>query len=277
MAGKLLGAAVAALMLLLPVSTASAFPLRGKTKHLHVAVTTSEAGAALVKFHAWLPCASGAKFVDESDVKPRGAPRFRAKGTYRGKYRGGYRARVHVASQGKRDSGWRWHGRYSATAVVTRHGRTVDHCSLRSVRWVAKMDEAHLRINWDPGQVFPQGSSAVLDTPNTMVGLERSAPNNVVLFMPPYTLNIMLPPHQHFVAGRTYTQTSITPGTGRSPTFVLDKEEEAGPWCSRFLGQYTVQAVKFNRHGGLTRFAATFDEHCAGQSMHLSISYRHVR
>jgi hypothetical protein len=63
-------------------------------------------------------------------------------GTYRGRSSDGYRLRFTVTVRGRRlgaGARERWRGTFRATVLVTRRGRYVDTCRLRTLRWRARL------------------------------------------------------------------------------------------------------------------------------------------
>ena len=63
-------------------------------------------------------------------------------GTYRGRSSDGYRLRFTVTIRGERrgaGANERWRGTFRAKVLVTRRGRYVDTCRLRTLRWRARL------------------------------------------------------------------------------------------------------------------------------------------
>ena len=67
---------------------------------------------------------------------------FLDSGTYRGRSRDGYRLRFTTSIRGERlgtGARERWRGTFRAKVLVTRRGRYVDTCRLRTLRWRARL------------------------------------------------------------------------------------------------------------------------------------------
>jgi hypothetical protein len=64
---------------------------------------------------------------------------FADAGTYRRRDGNGYRLRFTVSIRGTRVSEARWRGSFKTKVLVTRRGRYVDTCRLRSLRWSARL------------------------------------------------------------------------------------------------------------------------------------------
>src|SRR5215207_4239956 len=63
-------------------------------------------------------------------------------GTYRGRSKGGYRLWFTTSIRGERrgsGANERWRGTFRAKVLVTRRGRYVDTCRLRTLRWRARL------------------------------------------------------------------------------------------------------------------------------------------
>ena len=249
---------------LVAAGPADAGSLPGYVKHLHVRVTTTPSGgASRVVFRDRAPCATGASFRDVNFVDPKGQQRYRAHGAYTTRDRGGIRARVRVSSWGRKDSIYRWHGRFAIHVTVRRHGRVVDHCAIRSKRWVAKVQNVHLEVTGEPGDYVTQGQSYSLNSVDDGFYVRNLHARDVFVTVGGFDVWFRAPPHQKFVAGRTYTEVVSYPLNSNQAYFDL---EGLGRGCNQWGGQFTVTAAAADRHGILTSFAATFEEHCDGQT-----------
>jgi len=135
--------ALALAMLLAAPAAAQAETWRGKTgQGRSVVVSTGDDDRVERVRVAWKArCENGSYtsrtlFLRPFDVSEEDA--FEDGGTYRSRVPGGYRARHRVLVRGTLGAGDRWTGTFRVRTRVTRHGRVVDRCRLKRVRWSAR-------------------------------------------------------------------------------------------------------------------------------------------
>jgi hypothetical protein len=124
-------------------ATSGATTWRGNTaQHRAATVRTGSDGLVTRVRIAWRArCQNGrytstTLFVPPYDASSTAA--FEDTGTYHVRIRGGYRARHTAFVSASLDADGVWRGTFHVRTRVTRKGKFIDSCRLKSVRWSAK-------------------------------------------------------------------------------------------------------------------------------------------
>ena len=228
---------------------------------------------------------------------------FRSSGTYRFRGRSGFRVRVRLAIRGLRDTaaagGERWTGTLKGTARIRRHGRPYDRCRLRSTVWSATLPAAPapppqapaptptptptpttseptggsrtpavgawaFEMTGDAGDYItggrrwvhgPPGDRLTASGGGAVVNLNVDTPDGS------WSVDFAAPQGQQLTAGTRYADATRYPfqdaGAGLSVSGM-------GRGCNTLTGEFTVQEIAYDTRGVLTRFKASFEQHCEG-------------
>jgi hypothetical protein len=251
------------LVLAFAPASAEAAHLRGYTHHgMNVKIVTDAQGRATAAVYYWhvRRCDLGRysyRGATGVDSKKRPATHFFTRNPYTVRERGGFRTRVTVHSNARRLSIYRWRGTFSVVAIIRRHGRVVDRCHIRRLRWTASTPQVRFDLTGEQndGMVGPRSLSYA--TPANHITLTGDA-HRVVIQAGPWYLAIKAPLHHRLRPGR-YPHATREPFSGRKAGIDLSGN---GTGCNEIKGEFTVTRSKFDRRGGVLFLALSFVQHC---------------
>jgi len=221
----------------------------------------------------------------------------RQKGGYRMRVRMVIRGLRDVSSAGVE----RWTGTVRATVVIRRRGRVIERCRLRSTAWSATLPAAQApRVPGAPAPAPPSPSPAPPQQPPPsgsrtptvgawsfdMTGdagdyvtggrrwvhgppgdkLSVQGGGAVVNFSVQtsdgsWNVDFAAPQGQQLPAGTRYADARRYPFQDANPGLSVSG---MGRGCNRLTGEFTVHEVSYDNRGVLTRFKASFVQHCEG-------------
>lgn len=239
-------------------------------------MTQADGTVRLVRIGWRAPCRdAGFRFDSVTDfpapLREQTLDALAESGPYTLRDKGGVRSRVRVALRGRRVSPHEWRGTFRASVTVRRHGRVIDVCRRRTVRWRASVPAVHLTMAGDPGDYIAGGESFDLATPRdrlTVTGTRQLVTTQIG----PYSVELAAPPKATLKPGR-YPDARRYPFNDGHPGISISGD---GRGCNENTGEFTIASSSFDSRGRLRALEATFEQHCEGGEPALrgSISFK---
>lgn len=182
---------------------------------------------------------------------------------------GPYRLRFTLRISGIKRSPYLWTGTFRGHVAVMRGGRQVDSCRQRTIRWSASILRGHIEMAADPGAHID--SSGSWTTPADRIRMAWTG-DHLVADVAAWTINIQAP-HGHRLRPRRYA------GAVLFRSYPQDKPglEIYGNnlSCAQVTGEFTVQSVRYDRHGEMRSLRLSFEYQCDGRPeiVHGLLSY----
>jgi hypothetical protein len=231
----------------------------GSKRSLHVTVITAADGGATSFSFKWRARCHRPRTVLQSitDAQGGGDPALVARGTYTLKQSGGIRARISSHATGRRKSIYAWVGTFSVSAVVKRHGKTIDHCRTANMTWRATAPRASLQLTSDPGDYIGQGKPWSFASPDRLPTVHGDR-EHVYFGLGGFSVDIDAPGHQRLRPGR-YAGATRYPFNDTGPGLDVNGP---GRGCNELSGEFTIRSISFDRHGRLRALDIVFEQHC---------------
>jgi hypothetical protein len=247
---------VAVAVVLLCAVPADATRLRGYTaRGLNVRIDTDATGAATYARFNWhvRRCDSRLhSYADSTVVDSKSAPaaRFVTGNPYTVRSPGGVRSRVTVHTTARKVSTYLWKGTFRAFVTVRRHGRVVDRCGFRRIRWTAATELARLDLSSDRYDPILQGKSYSYLAPPQRIDVTGGR----------YEVDIYAGPWRLAISHRTlrpgHYRSRLAPGRG------IDLSGD-GRGCDEASAEFTITRTRFD-HRGVKAISFSFAQHCEG-------------